>query len=108
MSRPVPSDSGLATDVTFRLGNVAVHVTDHINDPGRWQDCCRFFGLDPDDHSTAAVTRFRGLRLPFLPYQVFGIFVMGEMEMFQNGGFLADEMGLGKVGINLTVGPARR
>ena len=50
-----------------------------------------------DCHHEATV-RMRGMgEKKLYPYQVFGIFVMFEMEVFQNGGYLADDMGLGKV-----------
>lgn len=32
-------------------------------------------------------------------YQAYGVFVVFEMELFQNGGYNADDMGLGKVSL---------
>jgi SNF2 family DNA or RNA helicase len=54
--------------------------------------------LDPQtDCSTDVKIGIQGMQVGFYPYQIFGIFVLFEMEVFQNGGYLADDMGLGKV-----------
>ena len=74
-------------------------ATEHLNQADHgWEDCCRFFLLDPEKNKNSDIrTKIHGMSTGFYPFQVFGIFVMFEMEMWQGGGYLADDMGLGKV-----------
>lgn len=79
-------------------------VTEHLNaGDNRWEDCCRFFCRNPaqDDHEDVRIP-IAGFKLVLPPFQAFGLFVILEMEFFQNGGYLADGMGLGKVKLPTT------
>ena len=78
------------------------------HDQARWRDCARLFLQDPErlhlepptsanSRPTGRTVTIPGMKTPLYLYQLFGVFVMFQMEMFLNGGYLADEMGLGKV-----------
>jgi len=79
------------------LSNTA--ATEHIYQGDyRWDDCCVLFLLDiREAYRAGRRIIIRGMLTEFYPYQVLDIFVLFEMEVFQNGGYLADAMGLGKV-----------
>ena len=68
---------------------------------GRYADYVTLFYPNDRSNGLPDKVRIQGLNVDLYPYQVFGIFILFEMEIFQNGGYLADEMGLGKV-IRLT------
>ena len=76
-------------------------VTEHLDhDDNGWEDCCRFFRLDPEKAKDPA----NPIKLPYInvnvfPYQLYGAWTLLEMETFQKGGYLADGMGLGKVSL---------
>ncbi len=69
-----------------------------FRDDGRWDDLCELFLLDTvRDRGTGRRVKIDGMKTNFYPFQIFGVFVICEMELFQNGGYLADDPGLGKI-----------
>ena len=76
-------------------------VTEHL-DEQRWKRCAELFLFDPAIRAPEQCIKVPGLRSKLYPYQIYGVFMMLEMEALQGGGYLADGMGLGKVTIRLT------
>ena len=72
-------------------------ITEHTEDPGRWEDCCRFFLLRVEDVDAKSCMTLPGCRVKFTASQTYDIYLMAEMEAFLHGGFNANKMGLGKV-----------
>lgn len=66
-------------------------VTEQLDDD-RWQDFCRFILLDVNDKSANRRLKIRGCNAELYMYQAYGVSVMFEMEMFQNGGYNANDM----------------
>ncbi len=74
-------------------------ATEHLyRNDRRWDDTCELFLLDTvQDRQTDRKVQIYGMNIALYPFQIFGVFVITEFEIFQNGGYLADDPGLGKV-----------
>lgn len=79
------------------MAKVKLTATEHLHERGRWERCCKLFLHDPLKTTPNERITIPGLRTPLFLYQAFGVFVMLEMEAYQDGGYNADDMGLGKV-----------
>ena len=83
----------LQADNLHRLmRHVDITVTEHLYEPGRWDDCARLFCHDPYLIGSEQRIRIKGFNVGLFLYQAFGISVMFEMEQFQGGGYNADDV----------------
>ena len=41
--------------------------------------------------------KIHGMTIGFIPFQIFGVFISFEMEIFQNGGYFADGVKFEKI-----------
>jgi hypothetical protein len=72
-------------------------VTKHLHDKNRWKNCARFFCHDLANINSKSRIRIKDCSTDFYLYQVFEIFVMFEMKMFQNEEYNANDMNLKKI-----------
>jgi hypothetical protein len=72
-------------------------VTEHLHDKDRWKNCARLFCHDHKNINFKSRIRIKDCFVDFYLYQVFEIFVMFEMKMFQHEDYNANDMSLKKI-----------
>jgi hypothetical protein len=72
-------------------------VTKHLHDKNKWENYARFFCHDFVNINFKSRIRIKDCSTDFYLYQVFEIFVMFEMKMFQNEEYNANDMSLKKI-----------
>ena len=78
------------------LQNILMKDVEHLSDSDRWKKVIRLFLHDENKIVFIECIKIKDLVTKLYLYQVFNIFVMIEMKMWQNDEYLADEMRLEK------------
>jgi hypothetical protein len=74
-------------------------MTKHLHDKNKWKNCTRLFCHDHQNINFKSRIRIKDCFVDFYLYQVFEIFVMFEMKMFQHEDYNANDMNLRKIRI---------
>jgi hypothetical protein len=72
-------------------------VTKHLHDKNKWENYTRFFCHDFANINFKSRIQIKDCSTDFYLYQVFEIFVMFEIKMFQNEEYNANDMNLRKI-----------
>ncbi len=79
------------------LQNILMKDVKHLSDSNRWKRAIRLFLHDENKIVFIKCIKIKNLVTKLYLYQVFNIFVMIEMKMWQNDEYLADEIKLEKI-----------
>ena len=70
---------------------------EHFHKKNKWKNCVCFFEHDFRDMKIKTKFRIFDCKMKFYSYQIFEIFVMLKMKIFQNEKYNADDMKLKKI-----------
>ncbi len=79
------------------LQNILMKDVEHLSDSNRWKRAIRLFLHDENKIVFIECIKIKDLVTKLYFYQVFNIFIMTEMKMWQNDEYLTDEMRLKKI-----------
>ncbi len=79
------------------MTSVRLTATEHLHKSGRWNRCAQLFFHNSDNIDFDERIHISGLLTPLYLYQVFEVFMMFEMKLFQDKDYNADNMRLEKV-----------
>jgi hypothetical protein len=74
-------------------------MTKHLHDKNKWKNYARLFYHDHQNINFKSRIQIKDCFVDFYLYQVFEIFVMFEMKMFQHEDYNANDMNLRKIRI---------
>ncbi len=79
------------------LQNILMKDVKHLNNLNKWKRAIRLFLHDENKIIFIECIKIKDLVTKLYLYQVFDIFIMIEMKMWQNDEYLTDEMRLEKI-----------
>ncbi len=79
------------------MTSVRLTATEHLHESGCWDRCAQLFFHNLSNIDSDERIHISGLLTPLYLYQVFEVFMMFEMKLFQDKGYNVNNMKLEKV-----------
>jgi len=79
------------------MTSVRLTATEHLHESGHWDRCAQLFFHNLDNIGSDERIHISGLLTSLYLYQVFEVFMMFEMKLFQGRGYNVNNMRLEKV-----------